>query len=98
MIAANHEPANPGPRPARLPQWLIAAILIVLAAAAGVAHYHIVSKGTDHAIDFYSYYRSGQAIWQGLDPYQLALKTAAFLAFIPGCVGWSAARHSASAR
>ncbi len=73
MTVVNYKPANPGSRPTRLPQWLIAALLISLAVLAIVAHYHIVSKGTDHAIDFYSYYRSGQVIWQGLDPYQVAL-------------------------
>ena len=73
MTVASHKSASPGSRPTRLPQWLIVAILIALAVAAGVAHYHIVTKGADHAIDFYSYWRSGQVIWQGLDPYQVAL-------------------------
>lgn len=73
MTAANHVPDSRIRQQARMQRWVIVAGLIALAVLAAVAHYRILSAGTDHAIDFYSYYRSGQVIWQGLDPAQIAL-------------------------
>jgi hypothetical protein len=73
MTFANRKPTPPSPRQARLRQWLRVATLIVMTALTVAAYYRIVSKGSEHAIDFFSFWRSGQVVWQGLDPYQVAL-------------------------
>ena len=65
--------ANPGSRPTRVPQWLLVAAIVTLAALAAFLHYRVVSRGGEHAIDFFSFWRSGQVVWQGFDPYQVTL-------------------------
>ena len=57
----------------RLMRLLLVGLIIVLAALAGAAYYRLADKGNEHAIDFFSYWRSGQLVWQGIDPYQVAL-------------------------